>query len=306
MKTDLQEFGQIIVGMRTAYASGENAMAWARANCTHNNNTIDTTLIAYDLQAGSYVAGARRNSQYRLKWCGQLAELLRPYIEPGDRILEVGVGEATTLTGVTQLIQRQDVYAFGFDVSWSRIKVAKQWATEKSVVANLFVGDLFRIPMADESIDVVYSAHSLEPNGGREKEAIAELLRVARKAVVLVEPIYELASAEAQQRMAAHGYVRGLKQVAEQLGVRVAEYGLLPISDNPLNPSGVVVLTKPRSESEKNKSAGIELWQCPLTATGMVNLEDIFFAEQVGIAYPVLRGIPLLRAEHAVVASKIL
>lgn len=48
----------------------------------------------------------------------------------------------------------------------------------------------------------------------REEEAIRELMRVARRAVVLVEPIYELANSEAQARMHTHGYVRGLKETA--------------------------------------------------------------------------------------------
>jgi ubiquinone/menaquinone biosynthesis C-methylase UbiE len=34
--------------------------------------------------------------------------------------------------------------------------------------ADLVVADLFHIPFADNSVDVVYTSHSLEPNGGRE------------------------------------------------------------------------------------------------------------------------------------------
>lgn len=45
------------------------------------------------------------------------------------------------------------------------------------------------------------NSHALEPNCGKEEEALRKCLRVARKAVVLVEPVYELASAEAQARM---------------------------------------------------------------------------------------------------------
>ena len=32
---------------------------------------------------------------------------------------------------------------------------------------------------------------------------------------------------------------------------------------------------------------------------------DFFYAPQVGIAYPVLQQTPMLRAEHAIVASKL-
>jgi hypothetical protein len=37
----------------------------------------------------------------------------------------------------------------------------------------------------------------------------------------------------------------------------------------------------------------------------MKDLADVFVAEQTGLVYPVLRGILLLRAEHGIIASKI-
>jgi ubiquinone/menaquinone biosynthesis C-methylase UbiE len=304
MKSDEHEIGHLIMGMRAAYARGDNAMAWARANSTGAGNSLVSALVSYDLQSGHYVDWARANPNYNNKWCAQLANLIQPHVEDGDHVMEVGVGEATTLAGVMKAVNRPDLTVMGFDVSWSRIRVAREWIAENSVDACLFVGDLFRIPLADNSIDVIYTAHTLEPNGGREASAISELLRVARKAVVLVEPLYELASELAQKRMIEHGYVRCLKSTAEQLGAKVVEYGLLDICDGPHNPSGVVCLVKPdpkpRMEIEEKH------WQCPLTGAPLCDQSDLFYAEQVGIAYPVMRKVPLLRAEHGVVASKIL
>lgn len=302
--SQIDDIKNLIKKMSEAYRDGRNAMEVARSlsrGDTTFSNSTSATLIAYDLQSGSYVKAVTSAPEDYKKWCIQLAEIIRPYVGPRCTILEVGCGEATTLSGVVQNLSPLVDAAFGFDLSWSRIKTAQNWLKEKHNLANLFVGDLFSIPLADNSIDVVYSSHSLEPNGGREKEAIKECLRVARDKVILIEPIYELAPPEAQERMRHHGYVRDLKKISEEMGVNVLRYELLPFGDNPLNPSGVIVLKK--SGSNEFESNSCEKFQCPITCSPLKNLGDYYFADEVGLAYPVLQGVPLLRPEHVVVAS---
>lgn len=304
MEINKEELGNVIKGMRAAYARGKNVMALARNHCTKDDRTL-SALVAYDLQAGTNVQNARNDPAYIDSWSAQMAGLLDPYLAKGDRIMEAGVGEATTLAGLMKEITAQGISAFGFDLSWSRISVAQKWLAEKSVKAGLFVGDLFSIPVADDSIDVVYTSHSLEPNLGKEEIAIKELLRVARKAVVLVEPCYELAPKAAQQRMRKHGYVRGLKAAAESLGANVADYRLLDVCDRPLlNPSGVITLVKSGVSNGRNTDR-TGIWQCPLTGSPLIEKKDYFYTDTAGIAYPVLKSVPLLRPEHAVIPSKL-
>jgi len=264
------------------------------------------------LQSGSYVANARQYPEDWSRWAEQLVGLITPVLPAGGSVLEVGVGEATTLSAVMQSLGNRIGLAMGFDLSWSRLHSACRWCQEERVTPELFVGDLFHIPLQDQSIDVVYSSHSLEPNGGREREAIAECLRVARSAVVLVEPIYELAGLEARARMESHGYVRGLREAAESLGAFVRDYRLLSFTHSPLNPSGVLVLSPSGKSKHKARNSPIASaqgpghdgrWQCPLTGVALERRPGEFFAVDVGLAYPILDGIPLLRAEHAVVAS---
>jgi hypothetical protein len=98
MKSEEYKLRTSIEGMVAAYSRGENVMAWARSNLAYDGaNDIVSTLVAYDLQAGSYVANARTNPEFRDKWCAQLANLISPYIEPGDSILEVGVARLLRL-----------------------------------------------------------------------------------------------------------------------------------------------------------------------------------------------------------------
>ena len=217
-------------------------------------------------------------------------------------MLEVGVGEATTLAGVITALGIDEISAFGFDLSWSRIAIGNSWLNENNVKAKLFVGDMFNIPLDDNSVDLVYTSHSLEPNRSKEEAAIIELLRIARKAVVLIEPRYELATKEAQVRMDEHQYVRGLRSIAERLGAKIVDDRLLDVIANPLNPSGVLTLIKPQSLPGRENTIK---WRDPITGTQMVDRSDHFLAEQVGIGYPVLKGIPCLRSEHAIICSKI-
>ena len=310
MKIKTKQIAEIIFGMREAYSKGENAMEWCRdylrcANETANGNDLLATLVAYDLQAGSYVSAVRADRDKNRSWCRQLAGLLSGVLADGDSILEVGVGEATTLAGVLAECAIKPRQAFGFDVSWSRVSVANYWLQENGQRADLFVADLLSIPMGDGSVDVVYSSHSLEPNRGKEEKAIRECLRVARKAVVLVEPIYELATREAQARIRSHGYVEGLRETAERLGAKVSDYRLLDLTPNSLNPSGVIHLTKVGASDGPKDESSASFWRCPVTDVALEAGAEFFYAREVGLAYPVLRGIPMLRAEHVIVASKL-
>jgi hypothetical protein len=205
--------------------------------------------------------------------------------------------------GVLQALKNKPSASYGFDVSWSRIQVGRQWLEELGQRAQLFVGDLMDIPMQAGSVDFVYSSHSLEPNGGREAAMIAECMRVARYAVVLVEPIYELADAAAQARMESHGYIRGLYDAAAQMGAAIVDYRLLDYCSNPLNPSGVLIIKKAQAVKVSDEEPG-SMWQCPLTGSLLLPTQDGFHAPATGLVYPILRGVPLLRQEHAIVASR--
>lgn len=306
-----EQLGNLILGMRSAYKKGDNVMAYAREKLKSEKfseiNTTLSTLISYDLQAGTYVELACQNFFNKQQWCRQIADLISPVLPTNGSLLEVGVGEATTLAGVLEALHGKTGKALGFDISWSRIAVGNAWLQAQDQQADLFVADLLHIPLADNSVDLVYSSHSLEPNGGQEMILLAECLRVARHFVVLVEPLYELASNEAKERMRHHGYIRGLKETAERLGADIINYRLLDYCSNPLNPSGVLLLQKSSQLTiEKNYTDGDSIsFKCPLTGALLKPGLDFFFAPDVGIAYPVLKGVPLLRPEHAVIASKL-
>jgi uncharacterized protein YbaR (Trm112 family) len=163
---------------------------------------------------------------------------------------------------------------------------------------TLFTSDLFEVPLADSSIDVVYTSHSIEPNGGKEKEALTELYRIAKKYVVLLEPSFELGSEEARQRMLAHGYVTTLHSTAQSLGYKIIEHRLFEISSNPLNPTGIIVIEKNQKSDNEAKLV------CPVSKSPLRNVDNhVLYSDESLLAYPIIRGIPCLLQQNAVLAT---
>jgi hypothetical protein len=193
------------------------------------------------------------------------------------------------------------------DISFSRLKVGKSFAREAlgpSLVDRVtaFVGNMFGLPFADSSIDVVWTSHAIEPNGGREAAAVAELLRVTRGHLVLFEPSYEANTDEGRRRMDSLGYVKGLPATIEALGGRIIDRLAVRNVANPLNPTLALVCVPPRPRAA-TLATGAIAWTCPATGTALQWRETCFFSPQSLLAYPVLEGVPLLRVEHAVMAS---
>jgi hypothetical protein len=147
---------------------------------------------------------------------------------------------------------------------------------------------------------VVISSHALEPNHGRERELMGEILRVARRYAILFEPSYELNSAEGRAHMEKFGYVRGLEATATCLGAKVLD--VVPLTDilNPLNPTAAFILEPPSSAAR----AGNDLtFSDPGSSSVLVKREDYYFSPERGVSYPIIEGIPILRSSAAVLTS---
>jgi hypothetical protein len=292
-----------LVDLKAAYARNENITRLLRESNGLGTNDQSSILIAYDLQAGSYVR-ALDEADY----CGAhghyadaIAAVLCP-LRPRS-ILEPGVGEATTLRAVlSRIVLPPKVSIFGFDLSWSRVHVGRRHCEAGKVSANLFVGELEAIPLPDGAADVVYTSHAIEPNYGREAEILSELYRVTGRYLVLFEPCYELASSEARARMESHGYCRGLRETAERMGWKVLAHELLTTSLNPLNPTGVLVIEKQAVESDVTSQG----FACPSCRGRLSPAEGAHFCATEGLAYPTLRDIPCLARHNAILASRFL
>jgi ubiquinone/menaquinone biosynthesis C-methylase UbiE/uncharacterized protein YbaR (Trm112 family) len=285
-----------------AYRAGRNVTQTLRALLGQQRNTAEIVEIAYDLQAGSYIETVHAGRDYWRAYTTELASLIAPHIAPGDRVLEAGTGEMTTLTGVANAAFAPAARLYAFDISWSRIArgrrfVADEMAPDLAGRLLSFVGDLLKLPLRDKSIDVVWTSHAIEPNGGRERTALTELLRIARKRVILFEPSYENNSPEGRLRMEQLGYIRGLPEAVAALGGRLESVTPIAAISNPLNPTHAYVVTPPPGKAQD------EEWACPATGLPMEKRGDCFWSASSKLAYPIIDGVPVLREEAAILAT---
>jgi ubiquinone/menaquinone biosynthesis C-methylase UbiE len=290
---------------RRAYARGENVTLHLQRQLGVRGNTSDIIEIAYDLQAGTYIAHAKDHRTKLESYAAEMAGVLAPYVDPEAAILDVGCGELTTLTHMVNSLDVHRGPLTAFDISWSRLYVGRSYASsnmkrEAYMQLRLFTAEMSEIPLPDKSIDVVISSHALEPNHGREKELLGEILRVARRHVILFEPSYELNSAKGRARMETLGYVRGLQATAIELGAKVVCVTPLANIANPLNPTAAFVLEPP---SNSTGTANNLVFCDPGSSSNLIKRENYLFSPERGVSYPIIEGIPILRSSAAVLTS---
>ena len=285
--------------LKQLFQRGENVSAYMRRQQGVQRNTEEIIEVAYDLQAGSYIdlMTDAAMAAFQKEYSDEIAKTILSLYNPVS-ILEAGVGEATTLSGVLPHLGTA-VNSYGFDLSWSRVAYAKRWLADWGNTNTLLcTANLFHIPFSDNSMDIVYTSHSIEPNGGHEEPILRELFRVTRKFLILLEPGYELANDEARQRMDAYGYCKGLRRAAASLGYEVLEHKLFAFTENPLNPTALTIIRKDEDARPSYVLA------CPMFKTPLQEIGGMLFSPEALVVYPIIGGIPCLRMENAVFASK--
>lgn len=285
--------------IKEIYKNGGNLIKYIKDVSNTRLNTTESILISYDFQAGNYIQKALKNPEWEESCAKNICNTISKY-GAFQSLMEVGVGEATTFLNVINKLSNDKEF-YGFDISWSRIKYAKTYLKSKKHIkkTTLFVGDLFNMPLMDNSIDFIYTWHSLEPNGGREEDALKELYRVSNKYIFLFEPSSEFADNETKEYILKHGYVSDLVKTAKKLGYNVVDNRLIN-DKNPLssNNTGLIVIKK---ETKNQKITNP--FSCPVTNTPLELLRGSLYSKESMLLYPIIDEIPCLLPNNAIIAT---
>jgi len=261
--------------------------------------------IAYDIQSGSYIEDAISSPERLKRYAKEIHELSSKFIFDQDVILDCGAGELTTISALSQHLPGL-TRLLACDISLSRLRVGRRFAERcmRSDLAQnleLFVADMACMPLADSSVDVVFTSHALEPNHGREAALLRELLRISRRHLILFEPSWENATKAIRSRMDEHGYVRDLPRHIKEAGGRLISVEPLPNPLNPMNPTYCyVVEVIDQCIRVKNEIQG---FQCPRSGFPLQKYSNYWWSIESGWAYPEIEGVSCLRTKHGLLMS---
>lgn len=299
--------------IKAAYRKGDNIMSLLREN--PNSNQVEDISISYDFQAGSYIK--EYNELKEEKWyqnlMGVYAGVIGQYVDEiikkveslnlqrGIKVLDAGVGEATSFAQIFNILGAERFERLiGCDLSWSRLKYGEKFVKSMDIHNVDFVmGELGNLPFLDNSIDLVYTIHAVEPNGGREEQILKELYRVAKYYLVLFEPAYELASESARKHMEEHGYITKLYETALKLGCHIEKYELLENTENKKNETGVMVISKQGTPNDENGYLA-----CPVTHMPLEQYVDVLWSEDSMLMYPIIGNIKCLLEDNAIISTQ--
>jgi ubiquinone/menaquinone biosynthesis C-methylase UbiE len=289
-----------INNIKKLYHNKKNIMEFFRKKNKSLVNSSDAILYSYDLQSGTYYANRNLDSSRDRK---RNADLIHNYISKysAKSILEAGCGEGNTLVPVVNHSNKSKFNFYGFDISLSRLLYAQKYLNKiKKSNIKLFTSEMEHIPLPDNSIDLVFTSHALEPNHGKEKILLEELFRITRKCLVLIEPTYELGSKLTQKHIKKHGYVRNLPNIIKKLGHNVVEYKYLK-QVSKYNEDALIVAEK---SNQKFKNKHTSTYVSPISLRPLIQKKNYLYCKDDGFVFPIIDGIPCLLKSNGIICSK--
>ncbi len=305
-----------MASLKDMYQNDVNIMEFFRKNSEDkNSNSIDAILTSYDLQSGSYIESYEseefadnlhingekisiRMRDFKDKLGDYLAGLIDNY--EYKSILEAGVGEATSMVPLVKRLRNKNAKLYGFDISASRIKYAKNFAAKYyDGQINLFVADLLSTPFDDNKFDIVYTVHAVEPNTNNCERVVKELYRITNKYLILYEPSYELGNEDTKKNIEKHKYIKNLRSVVEKLNYEIVKYELAPLGTYS-NQAAIMIIKKNNNNLCNDKIS----FDCPLCKSKLDATNDGYYCNCCYRLFPKISGIDLLREENSVIFSK--
>ena len=239
--------------------------------------------LSYDIQSSSYV---KKYNYYKSKKI--LSQVIKEINSTNYKsLMDFGCGELTSFYTLINNIKTKNKFFVAYDLSFSRILIGKKFLKKKkkTIKLKLFSNNSNRIPLPDNSIDIVTSCHALEPNKKNANKILKELWRISKKKLILLEPNNQLGDKLIKKRFKKNNYILDLEKKIKKITSR---YKIInnEFNSNPLNPASIFILEKNSKKSNKfnflNPEYNNDILKKKL---------NFYYAEKTGQIFPIVDDI---------------
>ena len=252
--------------------------------------------MSYDIRSGHAIKIFSKRKVFFKKYINEVVNLISKNFHGVKTILDCGSGELLTTNLLSENMKDLDKL-YCFDYSYKRLLDGKNFSNKVSFKSRnkleIFCADMFNIPLPDNSIDLITTFQSLEPNGSYEYKIIKELLRVSKKGLFLMEPDYENANLKQKKRMRKFNYIKNLPKVFKKLKVKFKVEQMINNGNN-LNRCSAFIVYKKKTK-KNNKPCFID----PANKKKLNKMKDFLYEKNDGNLYFSFKSIPILIKEKA-------
>ncbi len=297
---DILEISKLYKTLKVAYKKKLNIQKFLNKKKLISQKVIQ---LSYDLQSGSYIKKLSKYKKIDKKVFNIFNKTLTNNFKNINSILDFGSGELTRFMYVIDHLKRKKkIKYFACDLSLNRLFLGKNFYKKKilknKINLEVFTIDNLRIPLPDNSIDVVITCHAIEPNQKNMKNIIKELYRVSKMGLCLMEPHYELGNIYQKKRMDYYKYVKGipvfLKKEKYNYKIIKKDFHI-----NPNNPSSIFVIKKNQSKKIP-KLKFID----PISRKNLRKLKNFYYSDDSSRLYPVFDGISIFSNNSGIFLPK--
>ena len=262
-----------------------------------NFNSEQSIKMSYDVQSGTYIKFFNSLSKNKINKIYQpIVDVIKKDFKNSKTILDFGCGELTTSLFIFNKIKKNIINYFANDVSLNRLILGQNYAKKRLnkkefKKLKIFCNSDANLPFKDNSIDLIITIHSLEPNNKDKELFINELFRISKKGLILMEPHYEISNDKQKKRMLKFNYIRGIKKLFDkkdcELKIIKKDHHI-----NKQNTSSLFVIKKKKLK-KNNRTKYIE----PKTYNYLNNINNFLYSPKSLRLYPVYNDISIFSDE---------
>lgn len=216
-----------------------------------------------------------------------------------ETALEVGAGELTTTGALAMRLQGMKWQ--GVELSYNRVFRGRKFFLEQfGIDIPACKGDAMHLPFTEQSFDLVITSHCLEHIPFGYKAAVDEITRVARRHVVLFEPVWETSDWAQKLRMYAQSYVRGLLPYASSKADFTLGPAVVLDVGSPFNRTTRLHLSRTQPNPK-----GDPLLVCPTCCGPLEMTQTARTCDACHLLFPVVEGVPIMDPDDAYFVGQI-